>query len=93
MVPKGQVVRFVYMQMQSGWGSPLIGAKACMKMRVNLKLEAEREEKNTSYTGFSSPSQIFPSGHQNQSLKVLVTPKQFNHCFDNSGTPTHSSSG
>ena len=27
----------------------------------------------------------------NQGLKVLVTPKQFNHCFDNTDSPRHSS--
>lgn len=54
--------------------------------------ERERRKSAAGWRFSFSFTDFFPAGHENQSLKVLVTPKQFNHCFDNSDSSRHSSS-
>lgn len=87
----------------SEWGRPHYcvygGLNLCehegRSERGGRQRQKEREEKvQQDEEGFLSPSQIFffLLVMKNQSLKVLVTPKQFNHCFDNSDSSRHSSS-
>lgn len=70
----GQVSRVVFM-----------GAELCV---WDGGEDSTEEARTPAQGGFL----IFPAGHpkKKKKKKVLVTAKQFNHCFDNSDTPTHS---
>ena len=80
-----QFYKVVYRGPKSAW---MWGLNRKMRPEREGDRERERERKKTNQprTVFHSLQIFFPAGHQ----KVLVTPKQLHHCFDNSDTPTHS---
>lgn len=66
-------------------GQNLCGREGEIERRGLRERERERK-RHQPRSLFHSLQIFFPAGHQ----KVLVTPKQLHHCFDNSDTPTHS---